>query len=107
MIRVTFVAHDGTAREVSGKAGQNLMALAVATGTPDIDGDCSGAMACGTCHVLVAPEWRDRVGPASEYEECLLSVTLEPGPNSRLGCQVILSEALDGLVVFTPVSQKA
>lgn len=107
MIRVTFLAHDGTACEVSGEAGQSLMALAVAKGAPGIDGDCGGAMACGTCHVRVAPEWQDRVGPASEYEECLLSVTLEPGPNSRLGCQVILSDALDGLVVHTPASQKA
>lgn len=107
MIRVTFVAHDGTAREVAGEAGQNLMALAVTTGTPGIDGDCGGAMACGTCHVLIAQEWQDRVGSASEYEESLLSVTLDPGPNSRLGCQVALSEALDGLVVYTPESQKA
>ena len=107
MIRVTFVAHDGTARTVSGDAGQSLMALAVAGGTPGIDGDCSGAMACGTCHVLIAAEWQDRVGPASEYEACLLGVTLDPAPNSRLGCQVILSDALDGLVVHTPASQKA
>ena len=83
MIRVTFVAHDGTVREVAGEAGQSLMALAVATGTPGIDGDCGGAMACGTCHVLIAPEWHDRSGAASEYEESLLSVTLDPGPNSR------------------------
>ncbi len=107
MIRVTFVAHDGTVREVAGEAGQSLMALAVATGTPGIDGDCGGAMACGTCHVLIAPEWHDRAGAASEYEESLLSVTLDPGPNSRLGCQITLSAELDGLVVHTPASQKA
>ena len=107
MIRVTFIAHDGTAREVSGEAGQSLMTVAVASGTPGIDGDCGGAMACGTCHVLLAPEWRDRVGPASEYEECLLSVALDPGPSSRLACQVVLSDALNGLVVHTPASQKA
>lgn len=106
MIRVTFVAHDGTARQVAGEAGQSLMALAVATGTPGIDGDCGGSMACGTCHVVIAPEWQERVGPASEYEACLLEVTLDPGPNSRLGCQVVLSAALDGLVVHTPASQK-
>jgi 2Fe-2S ferredoxin len=107
VIRVTFVAHDGTVREVAGEAGQSLMALAVATGTPGIDGDCGGAMACGTCHVLIAPEWRERVGAPCEFEESLLSVTLDPGPGSRLGCQVALSEALDGLVVHTPESQKA
>ena len=106
MPRITFVSHDGGSREVQGQVGQSLMSLAVASGIPGIDGDCGGAMACGTCHVKVPGEWLERAGPASEHETCLLGVTLDPGPGSRLACQVILSDALDGMTVLTPLSQK-
>ena len=107
MIRVTFIDHGGVAREAAGAAGQSLMALAVANAIPGIDGDCGGALACCTCHVMVLPEWRERTGTASDFESCMLEVALDPTPNSRLGCQIRLTPELDGLIVRTPERQKA
>jgi ferredoxin, 2Fe-2S len=107
MIGVTFIAHDGTTREAFGQAGQNLMTLAVENGIAGIDGDCGGALACGTCHIKVAREWKERLGPPGEFEAAMLEVTLDPGPDSRLACQVVLSEAMNGLMLHTPASQKA
>jgi 2Fe-2S ferredoxin len=106
MIRVTFIAADGSRREVAGAPGQNLMDVAVANQVAGIDGDCGGAMACGTCHVFVAPEWQDWTGPASEFEASLLSVSLDPQTNSHLACQITLADRLDELVVHTPQRKK-
>ena len=106
MIRVTFQCSDGSAREVEGTTGQNLMSLAIVNSIPGIDGDCGGSMACGTCHVKVNAGWLKTTGPAAEFERALLSVSLDPQPNSRLACQIHLTAELDGLVVQTPESQR-
>lgn len=106
-VSVTYLGSDGAAQTAEGQEGQTVMALAVAHGVPGIDGDCGGSMACGTCHVHVHPDWWQRTGGPSEFESSLLEVTIEPGPHSRLGCQIVLSAELDGLVVTVPQAQKA
>ena len=106
-VSVIYVGQDGTARMAEGQEGQTVMALAVSNGVPGIDGDCGGSMACGTCHVHVHPDWWQRAGTASEFERSLIEVTIDPGPHSRLGCQITLSPELDGLIVTVPEAQKA
>lgn len=106
-VAVTFVASDESTRTVRGEPGQSVMALAVAHGVPGIDGDCSGSMACGTCHLRVHPDWWDRTGGPSEFESSLIEVAIDPGPYSRLGCQIVLASQLDGLIVAVPITQKA
>lgn len=106
-VSVTFVAPDDSTRTVRGEPGQSVMALAVAHGVPGIDGDCGGSMACGTCHVQVHPDWWNRTGGPSEFESSLIEVAIDPGPRSRLGCQIVLTPDLDGLTVTVPQAQKA
>lgn len=105
MINVTFVDHLGTEREVAVEPGGSLMTAAIYNDVPGIEADCGGACACATCHVFIDPAWAERVGPATGDEVDMLSFATDFRPNSRLSCQVKLSEALDGLRVETPVSQ--
>lgn len=78
---------------------ESLMLIARRHGVPGVIGDCGGVMACATCHVHVMPEWQDRVGPPSVDERELIEMTADPRPESRLGCQVFVTSALDGLRV--------
>lgn len=105
-ISVTYSSSEGATQTVEGRVGQTVMDLAVAHGVPGIDGDCGGAMACGTCHVHVDPDWWEKTGAPTEFERSLLEVTLEPRPHSRLGCQIVLSPELDGLRVTVAQAQK-
>jgi ferredoxin, 2Fe-2S len=105
MIRVKFVAFDGSSQVVETAPEGSLMVLAVANEIPGIRGDCGGAMACGTCQVSFPVEWFATTGEPCELEECLLEVSTQSRENSRLACQVKLSERLDGLVVFSPEHQ--
>jgi 2Fe-2S ferredoxin len=95
-IRVTLP--DGSAREAVGAPGASVMQLLRQAGIP-IQAACGGAMACATCHVQVAPEWRDRVGPPGDEESDLLDGSDYRGPGSRLSCQIPATAALDGLAV--------
>ena len=101
MIRVRFVARDGTTREASGVEGARLLDLAQADGQP-LEGTCDGDMACATCHVIVDPADLDRLPPASEEEEELLDLAFNATRTSRLACQIRLGAALDGLTVRVP-----
>ena len=105
MIRVTFIEHDGTERTVEGVAGNSLMLTAVSNKLPGIDADCGGCCSCATCHVFVNAEWLDRLPPMEEDEDDMLDMTDGRRENSRLSCQINLSEELDGLVVTTPEFQ--
>lgn len=105
MAKITYISHDGDSRTVEAESGRNLMETAVAQGVPGIDGDCGGVCACATCHVHVAPEWLDAVGAADVMEQEMLELTGDMRPNSRLACQIVVSEVLDGLVVHTPEQQ--
>ena len=101
MPRLTFVEADGNRREVEAKAGRSVLEIAHANNI-DIEGACEGAMACSTCHVIVEPEWFDRLPQPSEDEEDMLDLAFGLTRWSRLGCQVELTDELDGLVVRLP-----
>jgi ferredoxin len=99
---VRFVSADGASiEEARGSPGDRLLDLAQAYGQP-LEGTCEGQMACSTCHVIVAAEDFDRLPPASEEEEDMLDLALGATRTSRLACQIVLSEGLDGLTVKMP-----
>ncbi len=101
MPRIVFVEPDGTRREVNAPLGHSLLHIAWDNNI-DIEGACEGAMACSTCHVIVARDWFERLEEASEDEEDMLDLAFGLTPTSRLGCQIIITEALDGLTVNLP-----
>lgn len=105
MAVVTYVAHDGEKYEASLEEGQSLMQIAVNNAIPGIDGDCGGEAACGTCHVIVDPQWSEQVGLSGAVEEEMLSMNPERQPTSRLSCQMAASEEWDGLIVQLPEYQ--
>ena len=102
---MTFIEPDGTPREVEAPVGHSLLRIAWDNGI-DIEGACEGAMACSTCHVIVEPGWYDRLDPPSEDEEDMLDLAFGLRRTSRLGCQIIITEALDGLTVHLPRSTR-
>ena len=95
---VTFITPDGSERFVP-EASDSLMKTAVANGIPGITGDCGGVCSCATCHVKIEPAWREKVGAPGEAEAGMLELEDEVDESSRLGCQVKLTDELDGLVV--------
>ena len=105
MITVTFIDASGASRAVEAQAGSTLMETALRNGVPGIVAECGGACACATCHVYVAPEWAEIVGKPSAMEEDMLDFAADVRPNSRLSCQIKITDALDGLVVATPAKQ--
>ena len=105
MVKITFIDTAGTARTVEGEVGSTVMETARRNDIPEIAAECGGACACATCHVYVAEEWTDKTGKASQMEEDMLDFAFEVRPNSRLSCQIKVSEELDGLVVTTPAKQ--
>lgn len=106
MPRVVFVSADGETRDIVAATGRSLMETAVENGVPGIDADCGGACACATCHVIVAPDWIDRLPEPADDERAMLEFAVDPGPRSRLACQIRLTDALDGLEVRTPATQR-
>jgi len=105
MPKVTFIDFEGNSSEINAKAGDSLMDAAVINDVPGIDADCGGACACATCHVYIDSDWVSVVGRAEELEVEMLDVAEEVQENSRLSCQVKVTEQMDGLVVRTPESQ--
>jgi len=106
MVRIVYVEHDGARHEVDAESGMSLMEAAVKNGVASIEGECGGALACATCHVHIAEEWRALTGEASEDELEMLEFAIDPDARSRLGCQIKVTDEMDGLTVFTPVSQR-
>jgi len=100
-VKVEFVTSKGNTVSAEAEPGDNLLRVAQAAGLP-LEGTCEGQMACSTCHVIVAPEWFDRLEEASEEEEDMLDLAAGAVRTSRLSCQIDLTEALDGLVVTIP-----
>jgi 2Fe-2S ferredoxin len=106
MAKITFIEHNGTEHTVEGDNGMSVMEVAVKNMVPGIDADCGGACACATCHVYVDPEWVDKVGEIGPVEEIMLEEVFSPRQeNSRLGCQIKITDELDGLVVRMPEKQ--
>ena len=105
MAKITFIQHDGSEQSYDGKTGLSVMEVAVKNNVPGIDADCGGACACATCHVYVDDAWLARTGDKSAMEESMLDFAEGVEPNSRLSCQIKVTDALDGLVVRLPESQ--
>jgi ferredoxin len=105
MIRVRFIATDGTEREVQAEDGATLLDVAQADGQP-LEGTCEGQMACSTCHVIVAAEDFARLPAAVEEEEDMLDLAVGATRTSRLACQIVLTPALDGLTVRMPPAHR-
>jgi ferredoxin, 2Fe-2S len=104
---VRFTSPTGETREIEGTVGDSVMQTAVRNGVPGIVGDCGGVLACATCHVFVAEENLPRLSEISEFEEEMLCCTaVERAPNSRLSCQIVVSEELGDLSVTTPEFQE-
>lgn len=101
MIRVHFITRSGETVEASADPGARLLEVAQAAGMP-LEGTCEGQMACSTCHVIVAPEWFDKLPEAVEDEEDMLDLAAGACRTSRLSCQIMLSDELDGLEVRIP-----
>jgi len=106
MVQVTYIAHDGTRHSVDAQAGLSLMKAAIYHAVPGIDADCGGACACATCHVYVPEAWRALTGEAGSDEKEMLECAINPAEGSRLSCQIIVTDALNGLVVHMPDSQR-
>lgn len=105
MAKITFIEHNGTTHEVEGQNGMSVMEVAIKNMVPGIDADCGGACACATCHVYVEPDWVEKSGERSEMEEDMLDFAFDVQDNSRLSCQIKVSDALDGFTVRLPEKQ--
>ena len=105
MPKITFISFNGERRTVEVGAGTTLMRAATDNRVPGIDGDCGGNCACATCHVYIDPNWSDRAGARTTTEEDMLNIVAEPRGNSRLACQIMLTDALNGLIVSLPEAQ--
>ena len=103
MPRMTFIARDGACKEVEAPDGWTLLQISRANDV-GIEGACEGNMACATCHVVVRDPWYDRLVPPSEGEEDMLDLAYGLTQTSRLGCQIIVTAEMDGLVVQLPDS---
>ena len=105
MAKINFIEHDGKVHEVTAENGMTVMEAAIKNMVPGIDADCGGACACATCHVYVRPEWMSKVGPQESMEEDMLDFAFDVRENSRLSCQIKVTDALDGLTVDVPEKQ--
>ena len=105
MPKITFIDAADTARTVDAEVGSTVMETAIRNGIPGIEAECGGACACATCHVYVDEAWQPQTGEASAMEQDMLDFGYDVRPNSRLSCQIKVSEEIDGLVVRTPARQ--
>jgi 2Fe-2S ferredoxin len=105
LANITYVEYGGEEHVIDVKPGLSVMEGAVKNNIPGIDADCGGACACATCHVYVDAAWADKTGTPTAMEESMLDFAENVEPNSRLSCQIKVTDALDGLVVRMPESQ--
>lgn len=105
MIKLTFVQADGSRIEAEAPLGTSLMQAAVNAGVDAIAAECGGACACGTCHCVLPTEWFERVAAPEEDEIDMLEFVIDPQPTSRLSCQVVVTEEMQGMEVNVPDTQ--
>ena len=105
MVKINYKDHQGNSKIIEVENGLSVMEGAIQNDIPGIDADCGGSMACATCHVYVEEKWLDKLSKAEDAEVDLIDMAYEPKKNSRLSCQIIVSEELDGLEVTTPEKQ--
>ena len=105
MSKITFITSDDKTHTIDVENGLTVMEGAVQNDIPGIDADCGGSMACATCHVYVKDEWYDKLDEKSEGEDDMIDQAYEPKKNSRLSCQITVSDKIEGLVVHLPEKQ--
>ena len=105
MAKITYIEHNGKSHQIDIDNGLTVMEGAVQNNIPGIDADCGGSCACATCHVYVDKNWFHKLAKKEISEEDMLDMAYEPNKLSRLSCQIIVSESLDGLVVKMPLKQ--
>lgn len=102
---VKFISHDGEEKDVHVAAGTTVMHAAVDNGVAGILADCGGACSCATCHCYVDEQWLAKISEPDDVEAQMLDFLVDPQPNSRLSCQIVVEDELDGLVIRLPESQ--
>ena len=105
MPTITFISHNGQRCEVFAQTGDSLMETATFNGVPGVVAECGGACSCATCHVYIDPDWYAQLPGPDESEKEMLEFAIDPMENSRLSCQIEITEELDGMVVRTPEHQ--
>ena len=105
MAKIIYITHDNQTHTIDIQNGLTVMEGAVQNDIPGIDADCGGGMACATCHVYVKEEWFDKLPKKEDGEEDMLDMAFEPNKFSRLSCQLLVSDELDGLTVSIPSKQ--
>ena len=105
MAKINYIDHSGNKIEINVENGLTVMEGVVQNNIPGIDADCGGSMACATCHVYVEEKWLDKLPKEEEGEIDMIDMAFEPKKNSRLSCQLLVSDDLDGLIVTTPEKQ--
>ena len=105
MPKITYKDHQGNSKTIDVDNGLSVMEGAIQKEIPGIDADCGGSMACATCHVYVSDEWINKISKPEDAEIDMIDMAYEPKKNSRLSCQIIVSDDLDGLEVTTPEKQ--
>ncbi len=105
MSKITYKDKDGNSKTIEVENGLSVMEGAIQNDIPGIDADCGGAMACATCHVYVEEKWLDKLPKVDDADVDMIDMAHEPKKNSRLSCQLIVTDELEGLVVTTPEKQ--
>ena len=105
MPKITYIEHNGKSHTINVSNGLSVMEGAIQNNIPGIDADCGGSMACATCHVYVKEEWFDKLSKKEDGEEDMIDMAYDPNKYSRLSCQLIVSDKLEGLVVNLPEKQ--
>jgi len=105
MPKITYIDNQENSKTIDVENGLTVMEGAIQNNIPGIDADCGGSMACATCHVYVEEKWLDKLPKAEEAEVDMIDMAFDPKKNSRLSCQLIVSDELNGLIVTTPEKQ--
>ena len=105
MSKITYIDNEGNSKTIDVENGLSVMEGAIQNNIPGIDADCGGSMACATCHVYVEEKWFNKLSKLEEAEVDMIDMAYEPKKNSRLSCQLIVSDELNGLTVTTPSKQ--
>ena len=105
MPKITYIEHDGTVHTVEAELGSTVMETALKNDVSSIVAECGGGCTCATCHIYIDDAWTEIVGPPSADEETELDAAFDVRPNSRLSCQIKVTDELDGLIVRTPSYQ--
>ena len=105
MPKITYIEQNKKSKTIDVENGLTVMEGAVQNNVPGIDADCGGGMACATCHVYVEDSWLNKLPIPEDAEQDMIDMAYKPNKNSRLSCQIIVSDKIDGLIVTTPEKQ--